>query len=242
MIRVTALCCALLVLTVAVNAEGQDPITDAIKADMAIKDAIFHKTTTPESSVPSPYVPADVIVTVPITELPVTAPPTTTGPAPPSTTPPPTTPSCRLNCTATQYVSSSCTCVACGAASASAPNGTCNTGSPTIVGGRCNGRGSCVGTPVSFCLSTAKVACVNNAAYTQSAYCDAPADPATVAAVAAYKASQGSTSTVTGVLVGAYVKTNPACNRDIDCPIGYFCDGYSGYASAGFTGQCVTNC
>ncbi len=52
--------------------QGQDPITDAIKADMAIKDAIFHKTTTPDSSVPSPYVPADVIVTVPVTELPVT--------------------------------------------------------------------------------------------------------------------------------------------------------------------------
>lgn len=46
-------------------------------------------------------------------------PPTTTGPPPPSTTPrsastpPLTTPACRINCTATQYVSPSCTCVAC---------------------------------------------------------------------------------------------------------------------------------
>lgn len=51
----------------------QDPITQGIKVDKAIKDAIFHKTPVPESTVPSPYVPADVIVTVPqATELPVT--------------------------------------------------------------------------------------------------------------------------------------------------------------------------
>lgn len=50
----------------------QELLTDAIKADMAIKNAILKRTTIPDSPVPSPYVPADVIVTVPVTELPVT--------------------------------------------------------------------------------------------------------------------------------------------------------------------------
>ncbi len=50
----------------------QDLVTDAIKADIAIKNAILKRTTAPDSTVPSPFVPADVIVTVPVTELPVT--------------------------------------------------------------------------------------------------------------------------------------------------------------------------
>ncbi len=44
---------------------------------------------------------------------------------------------------------------------------------------------------VAFCLSTAKVACVNNPNYAQNAFCDTPADPALAAALAAYKTSQG---------------------------------------------------
>lgn len=58
--------------------QGQDPITDVMKADMAIKNAIFNKeqpqTTVPQTTVtvPGPYVPPDVIVTVPVTERPAT--------------------------------------------------------------------------------------------------------------------------------------------------------------------------
>ncbi|BDA50657.1 hypothetical protein COCOBI_16-3330 [Coccomyxa sp. Obi] len=238
MMRVNILSCALLVLMVAVRAE--DPITNAVKADMAIKDAIFHKTTTPESTVPSPYVPADVIVTIPVTELPMSmAPPVTAG-TPPSTTPAPTPTPLKTKCNATQYLASNGTCLACGAKSTSAPYGACNTGSATIVGGRCNNFGACIGTPIGFCLSTAKVACVNNPAYTTDAYCDPPADPATVAALAAYKAANNPAATTTGVLQGAYISSNPSCNFDIDCPIGTWCDGY--YKSTGFAGQCQPNC
>lgn len=73
-------------------------------------------------------------------------PPQTTVTAP-VTTPAPTTTPLKTSCLSTQYLYTNGTCLPCGPSGGAALSGTCMTGSPTIVGGRCNGFGACIGTP-----------------------------------------------------------------------------------------------